>query len=113
MEEICEGCNYNKGYTCDVDFTVPLILPFDAKCKKEEDPEVIEDSIEDHAEYYKRMVDEGFIDEKGCPLKCQRCGNKEFTTIHFFEECGVVEMEVFCTECTIQVGYWSYGSWQI
>ena len=64
-------------------------------------------------ECYKDMVDNGFIDEDGTPLKCI-CGCKEFIDVNVCRiDITVCEFETRCIECGETVGYWAYGSWMI
>lgn len=60
------------------------------------------------------LIAEGYIDEKGQPLKCQHCEGEDL------EEYGhqtmvdeLVEYQVNCKKCNRNTGYWSYGHWEV
>jgi hypothetical protein len=62
-------------------------------------------------QYITQMIEDGYITEKGEPLKCVHCGSKDLESHHFYENHYVAEIDVICKICDKNTGHWSYGSW--
>lgn len=70
--------------------------------------------------YFKEQIKLGYIAEDGEPLKCDKCECTDFIYYNhdFLDYIGsvginVLEYMVKCSKCNKDVGYWSYGHWQI
>lgn len=64
-------------------------------------------------EFIKQQQKDGYIDEKGKPLKCE-CGCTDFTDINeHFCQFGREEYQVQCNNCKEIVGHWAFGYWQV
>lgn len=63
----------------------------------------------------KQLIEKGYIDEKGKPLKCLHCesSNLKNTKQIYEDSAGLVEYTVVCVDCNGLNGYWSYGSWVV
>lgn len=69
--------------------------------------------IEDYGAYLHRMETEGYIGDKGQPLKCLYCDSKELDERNtYYENHYIVEYQVYCKKCDKTVGQWSYGRWE-
>jgi hypothetical protein len=69
-------------------------------------------------EYIDSEIQGGYISEHNFePLRCQHCeGSNLEDTGHIIEELGthvVTEYYKRCKDCDKEIGYWSYGYWQI
>ena len=69
--------------------------------------------MEDMQEYLKKMVDEGYINEDGSPIKCV-CGETEFEmTDKYYSHFGIEEYQLKCPSCGAKVGHWAFGNWLV
>jgi len=61
------------------------------------------------------LIEEGFIDEKGKPLKCQNCEGEDLEEYgHCYEDNHfLVEYQVSCKKCYHNTGLWAYGHWEV
>jgi len=65
-------------------------------------------------EYIDHLEKEGYINEKGQPLKCLHCDSKNLEDYgHIYENLGCVEYQVRCKDCKKHVNTWSYGNWEL
>lgn len=65
-------------------------------------------------EYMQQQVNDGYINEKGAPLKCQFCESTRLSDHNrSVSDYGVLEYEVFCDSCDKKVGHWAYGNWTV
>jgi len=65
-------------------------------------------------EYIRQQIKDGYINNNGSPLKCHKCEcNKLEQKINDRMESIVCEYKMICTNCNSDVGYWSYGNWQL
>lgn len=68
-------------------------------------------------ETIEKEIEAGYINESGEPLKCHHCESKNLDDAgHAVEELGthcVTEYKKVCLDCQKEVGYWSYGRWEI
>jgi len=72
-------------------------------------------------EYIEQQIKDGYISEKDLsPLKCWNCESKNFKDyghdfLDYIHGHGVnlLEYKVKCLDCEKDVGYWSYGHWQV
>ena len=65
-------------------------------------------------DYYKKQIEEGYIEEDGTPLKCE-CGCVNFKQVNqVYGEGWIEEYSLECRneDCLKIVGHWSYGYWQ-
>jgi hypothetical protein len=54
-----------------------------------------------------------YVDKDYEPLKCYKCGCKEFKDVTKDSiNYTVCESESFCIKCGNSVGYWAYGYWE-
>lgn len=69
---------------------------------------------DEYQEYMKQLVDDGYINIDGKPLKCIDC---ESIDLHFnyynHIQGNPCECEVICNTCNHVTGIWSYGTWEI
>ena len=71
----------------------------------------IYESLDD---YYKDLIDNGYIHKDGAPKKCINCDNTDFNKINIYkEDYYVVEFQMECSKCKTVNGHWGYGYWQI
>ncbi len=69
--------------------------------------------IETYEDYFKRKVNEEYINNEGQPLKCE-CGCTEFKQVsQYYGEGFIEEYSLECTnqDCLNIVGTWSFGHW--
>lgn len=65
-------------------------------------------------EYIRGLMDDGYIGDKGQPMKCINCGSKNLEVFdEYYEEYYKVEYSVRCKEYKHMTGTWSYGNWDI
>lgn len=64
-------------------------------------------------EYINQQIADGYITNKGVPIKCQYCDSTALREDSYHEEHVVVEKLVTCIDCSAEVGLWSYGTWTI
>jgi len=100
-----------RGYKCNCKrkaIDKQIKLDFDKKEETMPETKTME-------EYIKEQIENGFIDSKGNPLKCEKClSAKPFKQVTKSIDGGCVsEFEALCQDCGHQMGYWSYGSWMI
>lgn len=69
--------------------------------------------IETFEQYVRKLVTDGYINEKGAPLKCLFCDSKELEDNYTYENHSAVENTVICKICKKPTGQWSYGSWEL
>ena len=75
-----------------------------------DDKIIVDEELED---YIDRLVKDGYIMEDGTPLKCV-CGCTDFEQSgEYYDEHSIIEYALNCKACGAQVGYWSYGNWDI
>lgn len=68
-------------------------------------------SMED---YISEQMQNGYIDSNGTPLKCHKCECESMDQkITDRMESIICEYKMICTNCSAEVGYWSYGNWQL
>jgi len=69
--------------------------------------------METIGDYINRMIEEGYIGEKGQPLKCFKCGGEDFEeTNHCMGNYSIDEYDMVCS-CGTIVGHWAYGYWDV
>lgn len=68
------------------------------------------DTTED---YINDMIRQGYMAEDGTPLKC-KCGCTDFEMSDEYRgSYGLEEYSLKCTKCSMTVGHWAYGYWQL
>jgi hypothetical protein len=64
--------------------------------------------------HIKELVQEGYIDESGKPLKCHKDDCPDLIEVNkFYGETGLEEYSLKCKFCGDIVGTWSFGNWDI
>ena len=65
-------------------------------------------------DYLNRMINDGYLNKNLSPKKCTECENEDLESYDYvYEHMGVVEYKVRCTDCKTNVGYWTYGHWDV
>jgi hypothetical protein len=68
---------------------------------------------ESYESYLESLVKDGFIAEKGHPLKCRFCDSKSFKEHdEYYDEHGK-EYQVSCNDCGEKLSIWAYGCWNL
>lgn len=61
-----------------------------------------------------KLIADGYLTKDLEPLKCPKCGS---TTIRIsiiaLDGGRISEKEANCEDCTVPLGYWAYGNWQV
>ena len=72
------------------------------------------DELKDLQDYVDNLVEEGYIDKSGYPLKCKHCGSTDLEHITVDRiDYTVCEKKVVCNRCKQLTGYWAYGYWEV
>jgi len=87
-----------------LDMTRNEYIEFCRKNKKEFE-------FDDFAETMKKAVQDGYITEKGYPLKCYNCDSKDLKFTQNYEDYIMEEESVKCNNCNSDVGLWSMIVW--
>lgn len=76
------------------------------------------DFEDSYCKYVEEMVDKGYIDYEGTPIKCPHCGgkkleqcNREVGGYNIPDGC-LTEFDMCCKECGEVVAHWAYGGWE-
>ncbi|PWA11103.1 hypothetical protein DCC39_10415 [Pueribacillus theae] len=69
-------------------------------------------------EYIEQMIKDGYHSKNDFePIKCVHCQSTDLEDTDFIvEELGThvtTEYRKVCKKCGKEVGYWSYGNWQL
>lgn len=65
-------------------------------------------------QYIEWLIQEGYTEEGGRPIKCEKCGCKKLReTDYCYGDAWIEAYSVKCKSCGTIVGHWSYGNWQI
>lgn len=70
--------------------------------------------MDDMHKYFLNLEKNGYITEKGSPLKCIYCDSKDLIDINVMKaNYGMEEYEVQCNSCKKITGRWAYGNWTL
>ena len=65
-------------------------------------------------EYIRQLERDGYINERGKPLKCLYCNSITLIDVNVMKSnYGIEEYEVQCNCCKKITGRWGYGNWTI
>lgn len=70
--------------------------------------------MDEFREYMEQLEKDGYITDKGTPLKCLQCDHTDFTMVDdYYCPYGLEEYSLKCDNCGSIVGHWAYGYWQV
>lgn len=71
--------------------------------------------MSDLPDYIKDLIREGYINERGKPLKCHKDECNSLTQVDevYDSEGRLIEYSLRCDYCWDIAGTWSYGNWDM